>query len=687
MPFALAAGSLLAALLQLSPAFVLGAVLAFGIRPLPARWAFLAGFVLVGLRVLTLPDPWAPLVGRTVTLEGTVRDGFLYTERGRIRLDVYPPLADGTATLTGTVRRPQSPRNPGGFDEAGWLRGLGVRAVLEVARVEVHQPSPPGVKDRVRAALEAGLSPEAAALIRALTLGERRALGKDREAFQRAGLAHVLALSGLHVGILTGFLVLALAPLGPGRYLAALLVLWAYLGLVGPTPSLVRAVLMASAVLLALMLGKGRAPLTGALAFAFAVHVFLEPYAIFSLSFRLSYLAVLGLALTLPRLPPLRGVWGWVGGGVAVTLAAQALILPLVLHYFHQLPLLSPLTNLVAAPLVTLLVPLGFLKGILGAEVPLLGEVLALPVNLLAGGLLQFVRLAAQAPQLAWGEISPAGFALYYLALLPPFAVLYGYLRPARAAVLSATAVLAGLLPTLLPRAEVWQLDVGQGDSTLVRLPGGVEVLVDAGREWAGDDVVRALAALGVDELELAIGTHPDADHVGGLRYVLARVPVGALVLGPPKPGDPLDAALRTEAAAREIPVLTAARGATLRVGEATLRFLAPSPAPTGDDNTRSLVFVLEWRGRRVLFTGDAPTETERFWKPERVHVLKVSHHGARTGTGELVLSRFRPQLALIGVGPNPYGHPHPEVLARLERFGLEVHRTDREGAIRVLLW
>ena len=88
-----------------------------------------------------------------------------------------------------------------------------------------------------------------------------------------------------------------------------------------------------------------------------------------------------------------------------------------------------------------------------------------------------------------------------------------------------------------------------------------------------------------------------------------------------------------------------------------------------------------------MLFTGDAPAETERFWKPERVHVLKVSHHGARTGTGEVVLSRFRPQLALIGVGPNPYGHPHPEVLARLERFGLEVRRTDREGAIRVLLW
>jgi len=120
-------------------------------------------------------------------------------------------------------------------------------------------------------------------------------------------------------------------------------------------------------------------------------------------------------------------------------------------------------------------------------------------------------------------------------------------------------------------------------------------------------------------------------------------------------------------------------------VGEARLRFLGPR-ASGADDNARSLAFVLEWRGRRVLFTGDAPVSEEVRWEAGPVDVLKVGHHGSASSTGEELLERSRPRLAVIGVGANVYGHPTPAVLERLRRHGVAVRRTDLEGAVRVPL-
>ncbi len=192
---------------------------------------------------------------------------------------------------------------------------------------------------------------------------------------------------------------MALLPLGRWRYLLALLLLPLYLLLAGPSPSLVRASLMAGLSLLGLFLGLGGAGVLQGLGLALFLQVLLRPEAVLSLGFQLSHLAVLGLALVLPalRLPP--GPKGYLLGGLAASLAAQAFLVPLLLHRFGFLPLLTPLTNLLALPLVALLVPLGFLK-------LLLGGLLAPLVEPLAQGLLALAAWAAQGPPSAW-EISP----------------------------------------------------------------------------------------------------------------------------------------------------------------------------------------------------------------------------------------------------------------------------------------
>ncbi|GEM87380.1 DNA internalization-related competence protein ComEC/Rec2 [Meiothermus granaticius] len=677
IPYALGLGALLGALSSLTPWAFVGMLAGLGL-PQAVRWAGLLAYALVALHLALIHDPWGPQIGRWVQLQGEVRQGFVQIPEGTLYVRHFPQTPDGYYALEGRLRRPKGARNPGGFDEATWLKGLGITAVLEVHHLSLLHPQG-GVRPWLEAQLMAGLSPAASALNRAITLGEGRELGETYTEFQRAGLAHALALSGLNVGILVGFFVLLLYKLGRWRYLAALGLLLLYLLLVGPQPSLVRAVIMAAFVLVGLFLGKGKVELLPALLLALALHLIIWPHALYSLSFQLSYLAVLGLAVVWPRLPQLPGWKGWLWASLGLTLAAQVFLLPLLLHSFHALPLLSPLSNLLVLPLLNLLVPLGFLK-------LLLGGVLAWPVEWLSQAVLKLVGWLAQGPQLYWGEISPVGFILYFLALGPLLLALYGRLGWSRAMVLSATAVLASLLPLPFQRGEIWQLDVGQGDASLIRLPGGVEILVDGGRDWAYPRLEGALRALGVDDLDLVIATHADADHIGALPQLIRNFPVQALVTGPRRPGDPNDDDLRQAAQDRHVKVIQAGFGSLLAIPGARLRFLNPY-GDEASDNELSLVFVLETAGRKALFTGDAPLSSEERWAGEAVSILKVGHHGSASSTGQKLLQRFHPQIALIGVGSNTYGHPTAQVLERLDAWGVEIHRTDVEGAIRVGLW
>jgi competence protein ComEC len=209
---------------------------------------------------------------------------------------------------------------------------------------------------------------------------------------------------------------------------------------------------------------------------------------------------------------------------------------------------------------------------------------------------------------------------------------------------------------------------------------GGAEVLVDGGRPEQGEKVVRALRALGVEALEVLVVTHPDADHDGGLLKVVEEVPVGLALLSPAyQENHPLVQALR----AKGVPTLRPGAGTALRVGKGRIQVLWPRHL-SHDDNKDGLALLLDLGRAKALLLADLPAEVAEKLAPGPVEILKVSHHGSRTGTSEALLAQARPQIALIGVGKNPFGHPHPEVLERLEAHGVKVYRTDRMGAVRV---
>jgi competence protein ComEC len=246
---------------------------------------------------------------------------------------------------------------------------------------------------------------------------------------------------------------------------------------------------------------------------------------------------------------------------------------------------------------------------------------------------------------------------------------------------------------------EVLVVDVGQGDAIALRTPRGRWVLVDAGPPRQGDPggtpVVRELRRRGVDRLELLVLTHPDLDHVGGAEAVLASFEVGA-VLEPARPtGKDAYVSLLEAAAAGGIPWKRAEAGQRFALDGVTVEVLSPPDpdAPMADDATESnavsVVLAVRYGSLDVLLLGDAPKSVERAVMPtvgSTLEILKVGHHGSTTSTDTLLLARTHPRLALVSVGKgNRFGHPAPPVLAALERFEVEVHRTDLEGTLRVL--
>lgn len=645
------------------------------------------------------PDPLAGRHGSEVVLAGRSDGRVLRVDDpagARVALAPVDAVPPGRVIVRGELEQAPGKRNPGGFDYRGYLARRGVTGQLYVGEVLEHRANP-DVRGRMQRALERGLPGPQAALVAAMTLGVRDDLGDLRDRFAAAGLAHVLALSGLHVGVLVGALALATRRWRRIRTPLLLAALGGFVLLVGPTPSVVRATGMVAGVLIARWRGGGRLEPWPALSLAAVGTLIWNPSWLFEPGFQLSYLAVIGLLVFAP--PLLRAVraertpW-WhprtlVLGSAAISIASQLPLGSLLMAQFGQVPLLSPLANVAAIPLATVLVPLGFLAAALGAVWSPLAAAVGLAIRPVAWLLLRVADVAAGWPALAWGEVGLAGHATYALAVTALALLAHGRLRLRNAALVAIAASVYGLIPPVLP--EIVALDVGQGDSVLIRLPGRTEVLIDGGGSPFSDFdvgagiVVPALRALGVDELELVVATHPDTDHMEGLTAVLAALPVHRLVVGVPAPGNRAWDELMAAAETRGVAVRQVRRGERISLGEATFSVLHPEARSRGASNEDSVGLAFAWRGAPVaLFLGDVSGTVERELAIPASPVLMVPHHGSRRSTSEALLRAARPQIAIVSVGRNGYGHPARSVLERLAAAQVEVRTTQTHGAVRI---
>jgi competence protein ComEC len=431
-------------------------------------------------------------------------------------------------------------------------------------------------------------------------------------------------------------------------------------------PSVIRAAGMAATVLVGRILGLPVDPWR-ALGGGVAATLVVAPGLAGSAGFHLSVAATAGLLLASHLGGDRRPRWAW--RGLAASTSAQVAVLPLLIFYFGTVPLLAPLANVLAAPIVAAATIVSMFGVVCGSSIVVDGGVA------LADVVLGIARHAALGPQL--------GLAASLGVIAITASVFSRRMRVLGIAVaLSAAAIAWVEAPVVAVAESVTVLDVGQGDAILVRGTHGGVMAVDTGPDPAV--YVAALRRAGVTHVDLLVVTHGDADHVGGAVGLLERMSVGAIWVPRRRPPAPQVAELLDRAAAMGVDVSVPRPRSRVALGEVVVEVLGPGRRYDAE-NDESIVLWVAGPVRTMLLTGDIEAVAQRELPPLEPDVLLVPHHGSSTTDLEWLAATVR-SVAIISVGRNTYGHPSPEVLDILERSDARTFVTSRDGDIVVPL-
>ena len=645
--------------------------------------------------------------------------------------DVRPVQYGDEIQVTGRFEIPPGRRNPGGFDYRAYLQRRHIYGIVKTGAANALMKTGAiqgsvvlrclvyPVRRWMINVIERTSSGEPRAILKALLLGDRQdLLPETRDRFSRAGVVHVLAVSGLHVG----FVLLALTTLlgffrfpEPVRIAGTMTGLMLFVLLTEGKPPVSRAALMGAVYLAGTLFQRRSSPLN-AIGVAALILLLIRPTDLFDPGFQLSFGAVFSIVLIYPRLESLavfgrlkrtfsrlpggNGIWTL----ILVSLSAQIGTLPFTVSYFNRVPLLSIPANLIAVPLTGLVVALGFAT--------LLAALFSMGAASLYGLVNQyllslFIWIFTRAGDFACSHVDVAspGFWEIGIYITCVIMLLHRSVVIRRSMVCVLLLLVNGLLWHRIlcgdPASVTWiQFDVGQGDSALLRLPGNRTVLIDGGDRTpyydCGERIVAPyLRRQGIRHLDAVVLTHPHNDHVGGLSCILASFRVGRVIsAGTPCRSGPNQTFLET-IAQRGIPhdIITAPDSLTAWPG-VRLYFLAPTErmkmetgSHYGGLNHQSVVIQLHFGKTAFLFMGDAEAAAEshicRSAYLARNPFLKAGHHGSRTSSSDIFLKRIRPKAAVVSVGErNRFGHPSPVVMNRYRQLGIPLYRTDRAGAV-----
>ena len=662
---------------------------------------------------VALPEPGA-LTGRVRQVhEQTGERTVMTLERARwdgaaldspIRLYLYDQVSVAPGDLVACDAQPWLPKgrtNPGGFDFAAWLRRSGVR-LCATASALTASPGPPSLAGQLNAArselarrLEQ-LFPDQAHLAQGMLLGDKRDLPDEVYAqYRDAGVAHLLAVSGLHISCLAAAVSWALCFLGLGRRAAFCLTLTLaaiYALLVGAPASALRAVCMFALAGGARQGGRPYDALTGLGAAALALLAF-WPLSIGDTGFILSFAAVLGILLLQRPLARLlrveRWPWGlsWIGGALTVSLAAQVGTLPAVCGLFGQVTPYAPLTNLPAVVLCTLALPLIGLALLSHALWPPLGAAVALVPRLLLTMLEGVTAWVARLPGAvlyapAWPWVLTALFALCALAASDYLACPRRLKGCALAALPLCLALAMGLGYLQIPGGlSCLFLDAGQADAAVVSAQKRT-YLVDVGEAGGPAAAYLRYSGRGVDGVFLS---HGHVDHGGGLLDLVKERRIAVIYLPHGFEGagaDPEVLEALDLARGRGTDIRYLAQGDRVALSpEVSCQVLWPPKDSGLRGNAISMVLRIAYGDGAVLFTGDLPATAESAYLAP-VSLVKAAHHGGADATSEFLLRAAQPAACVISVGRNNYGHPAPQLLSRLQRLGVRAYRTDQAGAV-----
>ncbi len=550
-------------------------------------------------------------------------------------------------------------------------------------------------------------------IICALLTGDKAGLYENDSiinSFTRCGIMHIFSVSGMHVSILAGFI--ASLHIGKRRSLVVTaVVLIIFMGICGFTASVVRATVMELFVIVAFFV-RGSADSITSLSFAAFVLLLVNPYAVLGIGFQLSFASTAGIILLQPRfrdklkdrlvkgkIVALDRLGGFIAASVSTTLGATIFTLPLSVYYFGMISFIAPASNLLLLWLVSPLFIMSILAVLIGLVYVPIGTVAAMMptavIKIICIGAKKFAE-----PFWTAVYVDNAVFAVLFVLFYVTVVVLLLLKRPLRSfcvptclmgTAISIALVVNAVLNVTEDGFTATVLNVGQGQCIVIT-SGDYTAVVDCGSisgEDAGNLAEHYIRSLGRDRVDFIILTHYHSDHANGVTGLISSLNVNAVVGPKPEGKGEDDEEENIIAFSQEngIDPIFVENDLKIYMGNSIITLYAPENNNTSE-NERGVTILVAHEDYELLITGDLNSESElellrRADIPD-IECLVVGHHGSKNSTSQTFLNAVTPEIAVISVGENSYGHPTQEVLDKLENMNITVFRTDIDGDVTV---
>lgn len=635
-----------------------------------------------------------------------ISDNGARSYKKKIMVNVYSDIADYRTVLwdrvyiTGEVSIPKERSNPGTFDYRRYLKSVGIRCIITAEGIETVKKASgiaallKSAKCRTADIFESALGDDSA-VVMGLLFGETSGIDEDIiETFRRGGTAHVLAVSGLHLGLLYSFLCrFKRKKRSIPADTAIVLALMAYTALAGFTASVVRACLMIFIHIAGNHLNR-RYDLLSSTCVSMIIILAVNPMQIYNAGFQMSFLAVITLGIMIPLIQKkIKGI-------LLPMIAVQTGMVPYTMYVFNYVSLTSIISNIPVYFIAAAMIPAG-ISVIALCWLPAVAQIAAMLTGIFVKLLLWCNDFTYMGGVFTFDVASPSVIflAVYYIFIFyicseaGQIALIRRNYK--KIAAVFAAAVICGAgcsvyISDGFEKTDMVFVDVGQGDCLHIKA-GGKNLLIDGGGNFnynVGKNTLKPyLLKNGVTKIDMAIATHLHTDHYQGLKELSQTYRIKKL--GVYEANSVNENHLKKEFKTDEILYLAA--GDVINMGRnVSVEVLSPdrgNPLDEKDENKNSLVLRVNVKGSSVLMTGDIDEKGEKSLIADtdiKTDILKIAHHGSRYSSCEKFIAVAAPKIAVIQVGKNTYGHPSEEVIKRLEEHKITVLRNDEQGAVGI---
>lgn len=609
--------------------------------------------------------------------------------------------------IEGEFKQPEEARNYKGYNYKQYLKTKKIIGTVELEKAKILKSSNGSfihnIQKYIRDTINGALTDEEGNLLLAILLGDKDKLSEDiQESFKTSNLSHMLAVSGAHVSYIILGLTYVLQNSIIGKKngkIVCIIFLLAFMAITNFTPSVTRACIMAILTLFSSIIYRKSDVYTN-ISVAALITLIFNPYSLLDLGFQLSYGGTIGIIIFIKRIQEKKSnskVINYIKQMALVSIYANIIIIPIMMYHFNTVSFTFIISNIMASPILGIIVITGFLFIIASITVKPLTRLIAIFIKPILNILIKISQICSKLPFSNILVVTPYMFNVisYYAIIL--YCIKSKKNNKCKIIIcLLIVLILINFIIYIFPqKLRIFFIDVGQGDSTLIITPDKKTVLIDGGGSDSFDVGEKVLLPYLLDrrilKIDYVLISHFDTDHCGGILTIMEKVKVKNIIISEQAEHSENYERFKKLMIHKKIRLIEVKKGDKIKIGRySEFKILFPTSRLLSENplNNNSIVAQFNYNNFKMLFTGDIEKLAEQqILKTEkaeiRADILKVAHHGSKTSSIPEFIKAVRPKIALIGVGKNnTFGHPNQQTIKNLENIKCRIYRTDLQGEI-----